>query len=153
LDIREAFNLPEMSIEERTFLNSLKKEGRKPPETVGKRLVDIAPSTDSVAPVRPIPKNWEALRESLRQATGDPGAKARLAASFNVTRQAVNKWLSGAGAPSPDLTVQLLYEVVTGRLHERLKPKGPASASTLPGPTKPKGEDEKIKRKPSGSKK
>jgi transcriptional regulator with XRE-family HTH domain len=61
--------------------------------------------------------------------TSPPGAKARLAEQFNTTRQAVNKWLSGKGAPNAELTLRLLVWVQA----EEAKPKQSSGrASTRP---------------------
>lgn len=51
---------------------------------------------------------WKALVQLVLTLTSKPGAKAQLARDLKTSRQAVNKWFSGKGAPSAELTLQLL---------------------------------------------
>lgn len=105
------------------------------PKNASKQIVDSPSSPDSLPPVRTetkLPQNWSELRALLVKATQEPGAKARLAEAFNTTRQAVHKWLSGAGAPSADLALRLAAWA-TGPKQAR-KQSGPESAATVSGP-------------------
>jgi transcriptional regulator with XRE-family HTH domain len=51
---------------------------------------------------------WKALVKRVCALTSALGEKAQLAREMNTTRQAVNKWLSGKGAPSAEITLRLL---------------------------------------------
>jgi len=52
---------------------------------------------------------WPELRRRLRKAMAKHGAKARLARDLRVTRQAVDKWISGASAPSAEIALDLFH--------------------------------------------
>lgn len=51
---------------------------------------------------------WKSLVDSLVALTVERGAKSQLARDVGVSRQAVNHWISGKGAPSAELTLKLL---------------------------------------------
>lgn len=73
---------------------------------------------------------WKALVRRLVKLTSRTGAKAELAREMEVTRQAVNKWLSGKGAPSAELTLRVLNWV--GRAEVKQK-QSPVSVVAPPG--------------------
>lgn len=54
---------------------------------------------------------WKALVKRVRALTSATGEKAQLGRDLDTTRQAVNKWLSGNGAPSAEITLRLLHWV------------------------------------------
>lgn len=53
-------------------------------------------------------RSLKELIEHLKKVTAPRGAKSALAREFNVTRQAVNQWLSGESNPSADIAIRLL---------------------------------------------
>lgn len=72
----------------------------------GKPMVDIGENSGKVTSVssEKIP-TWKELVAKLKSLTEEPGAKARLASDLKTSRQNVNKWLSGSGMPSAELTL------------------------------------------------
>ena len=50
---------------------------------------------------------WKQIVAALKRLTKPSGAKAQLAKELKTSRQNVNKWLSGAGAPSAELTLEV----------------------------------------------
>jgi len=54
-------------------------------------------------------RNYGQLLNRLREITKPRGAKAALARQFNVSRQAVDKWLSGESKPSADIAIELQH--------------------------------------------
>ena len=54
-------------------------------------------------------RDLKGLIARLKKVTAPRGVKAALAREFMVTRQAVNRWLSGESAPSADLAIRLQY--------------------------------------------
>jgi transcriptional regulator with XRE-family HTH domain len=73
-----------------------------------KLTVDTLPASGIMTSMTSETGHWEALVKRVRALTAAPGQKARLARELNTTRQAVNKWLSGTGAPSAEITLRLL---------------------------------------------
>lgn len=73
--------------------------------------VDNTGAADSINFVSAKIRTWKALQKQLAIATSEKGAKAQLARDLDTSRQAVNKWLNGSGAPSADLTLRLLQWV------------------------------------------
>jgi transcriptional regulator with XRE-family HTH domain len=80
---------------------------RKLREESRKLIVDEGPPSGMICGVSSI-GHWKSLVKRIAALTSPPGAKARLAEQFDTTRQAVNKWLSGKGAPNAELTLRLL---------------------------------------------
>lgn len=76
-----------------------------------KPTVDNSTRSDIVNPVSAKIRTWKTLREQLATATSERGVKVQLATDLGVSRQAVNNWLNGSGAPSADLTLRLLQWV------------------------------------------
>ena len=74
----------------------------------GKPIVDTATAADTIARVSSDIPTWKQMVAALKRLTNSPGAKAQLAADLKTSRQNVNKWLSGAGAPSAELTLEVL---------------------------------------------
>lgn len=74
----------------------------------GKPMVDASSPAVIVGDVSSEIPTWKQLVKELKRLTGESGAKAQLAAALGTTRQNVNKWLSGAGAPSTELTLDVL---------------------------------------------
>lgn len=74
----------------------------------GKPMVDISNPAVKVSDVNLVIPTWKHLVKELKRLTRESGAKAQLAADLGTTRQNVNKWLSGAGAPSTELTLDVL---------------------------------------------
>ena len=117
------------------------------PETKSKLFVDTLPDSAKVTGVNSETGYWKALVEKVRAKTSGPGAKARLAREFSTTRQAVNKWLSGKGAPSAEITLRLQAWVS----QQEQTPKTPGSViSTAKGKTQPRSSKayEKTKSNP-----
>jgi DNA-binding phage protein len=97
-----------------------------------KLTVDAVPAPAIVTGVTSETGYWEALVKRVRALTSALGQKARLARELNTTRQAVNKWLSGTGAPSAEITLRLLNWVN----QQEQKPNTPGSAmNTTKGKT------------------
>jgi transcriptional regulator with XRE-family HTH domain len=74
-----------------------------------KLIVDVTANPDNLSGVRSeteIP-TWKQIVAALKRLTESPGAKASLAGKLNTSRQNVNKWLSGAGAPRAELTLEV----------------------------------------------
>jgi transcriptional regulator with XRE-family HTH domain len=108
--------------------DGLRRKNRKAKENNCKLIVDESPPPDMICGVSSI-GHWKSLVKRIAALTSPPGAKARLAEQFNTTRQAVNKWLSGKGAPNAELTLRLLVWVQA----EEAKPKQSSGrASTRP---------------------
>jgi transcriptional regulator with XRE-family HTH domain len=97
----------------RTFEESLRarksRVGRTKKEC--KLTVDELTGPATMADVTSESGYWKALVKRVRALTAEPGEKAKLARELNTTRQAVNKWLSGNGAPSAEVTLRLLHWV------------------------------------------
>lgn len=74
----------------------------------GKPIVDTPGNSVTVPLVSADVPNWKKLVAEVKRLTKEQGAKAALAAELETSRQNVNKWLSGDGAPSADLTLALL---------------------------------------------
>lgn len=74
----------------------------------GKPMVDTPGASVKVAAVSAEIPTWKQLVKELKRLTSADGAKAQLAADLKTTRQNVHKWLSGAGAPSAELTLDVL---------------------------------------------
>ena len=91
--------------------------------------VDSPAAPATVAGVNSETGYWKALVNQVRALTSALGEKARLAREFNTTRQAVNKWLSGKGAPSAEITLRLLHWVV----QQEQKTKSPTSVQAPAG--------------------
>lgn len=72
-----------------------------------KPTVDNAKSVNTMARVSSDIPTWKQIVAALKRLTDSPGAKAQLAADLKTSRQNVNKWLSGAGAPSAELTLEV----------------------------------------------
>lgn len=70
-----------------------------------KPIVDIPKTADKFASVSSEIPTWKQIVGALKRKTSSPGAKAQLAVDLRTSRQNVNKWLSGAGAPSAELTL------------------------------------------------
>ncbi|MBL9135297.1 MAG: transcriptional regulator [Verrucomicrobiales bacterium] len=69
-----------------------------------KPTVDTRRSNDHLVPVDP----WQELVAKLRLLLKEKrGAQAQLAARLGVTRQAVNRWLTGASAPSAAIVLHI----------------------------------------------
>jgi transcriptional regulator with XRE-family HTH domain len=97
-----------------------------------KLSVDTLPSSAIIASVTSETGYWRALVKRVRALTSALGQKARLARELNTTRQAVNKWLSGTGAPSAEITLRLLSWVN----QQEQKPNAPGGAiNTTKGKT------------------
>lgn len=83
---------------------------------------------DTIAPpailrsMSPATGYWKALVNRLLKLTSRTGAKAQLARELEVTRQAVNKWLSGKGAPSAELTLRVLHWVEQAEVKPKQSP-------------------------------
>jgi transcriptional regulator with XRE-family HTH domain len=73
-----------------------------------KLTVDIPPTPATLSEMSSEEGHWKGLVCRLKPLTAAPGAKAQLARELDTTRQAVNKWLSGTGAPSAEVTLRLL---------------------------------------------
>ncbi len=75
----------------------------------GKPMVDTGKESGKVLSVssEKIP-TWKELVSKLKGLTQAPGAKAKLASDLKTSRQNVNKWLSGSGMPSAELTLAVL---------------------------------------------
>ena len=83
----------------------------------------------TVADCRTVRRPCEQGIDPDHPADGAPGEKARLARELTTTRQAVNKWLSGKGAPSAEITLRLLHWVV----QQEQKTKSPTSVQAPAG--------------------
>lgn len=79
----------------------------------GKLSVDKAPASGTVPGMSSEIPTWKQLVSALARLTKSPGAKAQLAKDLRTSRQNVNKWLSGAGAPSAELTLDVFRWVET----------------------------------------
>lgn len=116
----------------------------RPPES--KLIVDTEAAETivrNVSSAAEIP-TWKEIVRELKRLTDSPGAKAQLAGDLKTTRQNVNKWLSGHGAPSAELTLAVLRWVInTGR--KKQKNSGDASGTTGAETRKRKSSNEKPK--------
>jgi transcriptional regulator with XRE-family HTH domain len=108
--------------------DGLRRKNRKLREESGKLTVDECPPSGMICGVSSI-GHWKSLAKRIAALTSPPGAKARLAEHFTTSRQAVNKWLSGKGAPNADLTLRLLDWV---QAEEAKQKRSPGRASTRP---------------------
>jgi DNA-binding transcriptional regulator YiaG len=72
-----------------------------------KPIVDTVAGAGNVAGMSSDIPTWKQIVAALKRLTDSPGAKAQLAADLKTSRQNVNKWLSGAGAPSAELTLEV----------------------------------------------
>jgi DNA-binding transcriptional regulator YdaS (Cro superfamily) len=72
---------------------------------------------------------WNALRLRLVRATSERGGKTQLASLMGVSKQVVNAWISGAGAPNADTTLALLEWVAAA---EKQQTKRAGRAQTRP---------------------
>ncbi|MCX6923409.1 MAG: hypothetical protein NT154_09415 [Verrucomicrobia bacterium] len=100
--------------ERRAHLASLRPPSSDAPreKIKSKPTVDTLAAPDIMPGVNSETGYWGALVKRVRVLTTAPGGKAQLARELNTTRQAVNKWLSGKGAPSAEITLRLLQWVV-----------------------------------------
>ncbi|HEX5219513.1 MAG TPA: helix-turn-helix transcriptional regulator [Verrucomicrobiae bacterium] len=72
-----------------------------------KPMVDTSARGGNLAAVNADVPTWKQLVLKVKAMTRAAGAKAALAAELKTSRQNVNKWLSGEGAPSAELTLSL----------------------------------------------
>ncbi len=100
-----------------------------------KLMVDILSSTNSVLSVSANSPTWKHLLDRVDRLTAGAGAKARLARELSTSRQQVHKWLSGAGAPSADLTLRLQAWATEEEQKTKRAASGetPAAQAALPG--------------------
>jgi len=82
------------------------------PNRESKPYVDNIKNSNMIADVSFKVPTWNELVTDLKRLTKNPGAKAQLAKDLSTSRQNVNKWLNGAGAPSAELTLSLLRKWV-----------------------------------------
>ena len=73
--------------------------------SAGKLTVDMPPEAARFSGVSSEIPTWKQIVAALKRLTNSPGAKAQLAKDLKTSRQNVNKWLSGVGAPSAELTL------------------------------------------------
>ena len=73
-----------------------------------KPMVDNSNNSATLVAVSSEIPTWKQLVQELKRRTKAPGAKVRLANDLKTSRQNVNKWLSGKGAPSAELILELL---------------------------------------------
>jgi transcriptional regulator with XRE-family HTH domain len=72
-----------------------------------KPIVDSSPTGLILPAVSSEIPTWKQIITALKRLTNVPGAKSKLAMELKTSRQNVNKWLSGAGAPSAELTLEV----------------------------------------------
>jgi transcriptional regulator with XRE-family HTH domain len=108
--------------------DGLRRKSRKLREENRKLTVDECPPSGMICGVSSI-GHWKSLVKRIAALTSPPGAKVRLAQQFDTTRQAVNKWLSGKGAPNAELTLRLLDWV---QAEEAKQKRSSGRASTRP---------------------
>ena len=113
-----------------------------------KPTVDILGPGVRIAKVNSETGYWEALVKRVRALTSALGEKSRLARELDTTRQAVNKWLSGKGAPSAEITLRLLLWVE----QREQKPNTPGSATNTAKGKVTRGQNS-YETKPSSSRK
>lgn len=111
------------------------------PAGISKLSVDTTLASGRLASVKPDIGYWEALVTKVRAKTSAPGAKAQLARDLNTTRQAVNKWLSGKGAPSAEITLRLL-EWVESPAQKQKRPDGATIAARVEKTRVPRSKNE-----------
>lgn len=70
--------------------------------------VDIKISPDITSGVQII-HTYGQLLSRLREITKPRGVKSQIARKFNVSRQAVDKWLSGESKPSAEIAIELQH--------------------------------------------
>lgn len=89
-------------------------------DNVSKPIVDNWVGPGINADVSATKSRWEQLVERLKRIVAkERGVQARIAERFAVSRQAVNRWLSGDAAPNADLALQLYHwveEVEKGKI-------------------------------------
>ena len=118
----------------RSFEESLavEKTGAAGTKKQSKLSVDTLAAPAILADVTSETGYWEALVNRVRALTSALGQKAQLARELDTTRQAVNNWLSGKGAPSAEITLRLLLWVE----QREQKPNAPGGAiNTTKGKT------------------
>jgi len=76
-------------------------------KAAGKLVVDNGAASDTVSNMSSEIPTWKQIVAALKRLTKSSGAKAQLAKELKTSRQNVNKWLSGAGAPSAELTLEV----------------------------------------------
>lgn len=85
---------------------------------------------------------WKSLKQRLEALTSGRGSQVELAKAIGISRQSVHQYLSGASAPSAEITLRLLEWVVA----EEQKQKSPEGAAT---PSEPKTRKRNINEKPN----
>lgn len=148
-EIGKLFDEPHGELRGRArFIAAQEKENASQPQSrIGikksKLIVDTLSDPGRMAGVTSETGYWEALVKRVRAFTSALGQKAQLARELNTTRQAVNKWLSGTGAPSAEITLRLLNWVN----QQEQKPNTPGGdINTTKGKTQSKASNEKKPR-------
>ncbi len=95
-----------------------------PPKKKSKLGVDASAASGMLHGMSSETGYWKALVKDIGALTAAQGAKANLARKFKVTRQAVNKWLSGKGAPSAELTLRLFHWAEQAKAQPKQNPGG-----------------------------
>jgi hypothetical protein len=98
-----------------------------PEKYLSKLTVDVLADSITIPDMSSENGYWTALVDRLKLLTSAKGAKAQLARDLKTSRQAVNKWFSGKGAPSAELTLRLLYWVSESEV-KQIKNAGSVSA-------------------------
>ena len=77
-------------------------------DNVSKHTVDNSTASSVSDDVPAVKSKWEQLVNRLKRIVArERGVQTRIAERFAVSRQAVNRWLSGDAAPNADLALQL----------------------------------------------
>lgn len=91
-------------------------------DNVSQPIVDSADSFGIDSGMAAVKSRWEQLVIRLKRIVAkERGVQTRIAERFSVSRQAVNRWLSGDAAPNADLALQL-YQWVDDVEKGKIKP-------------------------------
>jgi transcriptional regulator with XRE-family HTH domain len=89
------------------LLSSVKRKRKLADVSRRKLKVDNVAASVMVPGVSSEIPTWKQIVAALKRLTKSSGAKAQLAKELKTSRQNVNKWLSGTGAPSAKLTLEV----------------------------------------------